>query len=149
MKDKYMSVRNYCIQQKNVSLNKPEQPKWFNNNIAKQIGERQKAHKLSKLYPTQENIKFHKQQCRMVDRMIKKAKLENEDRVANTAKTNPKIFYAYVSSRKPIKSAIGPLKNAQGNVISSDEGMADLLNEYFASVYTIESLQEVPNNPNV
>ena len=42
MKDKYMSVRNYCIQQKNISLNKPEQPKWFNKNIPKQIGKKRK-----------------------------------------------------------------------------------------------------------
>ena len=33
----------------------------------------------------------------------------------------------------------------QGQIISSDEGMADLLNEYFASVYTKEDLQEIPS----
>ena len=147
LKRKYMANRNNCIQQKKVNLSKPGQPKWFNQDIAKQIGDRQKAYKLSKLYPTQENIKFHKQQCRKVDSLIKRAKLENEHRVANAAKTNPKVFYAYVNSRKPIKNAIGPLKDVQGNVISSDEGMADLLNEYFASVYTEEDLQEIPSAP--
>ena len=40
-KDKYMSVKNCCIQQKNVNLSKPEQPKWFNKDSAKEIGERQ------------------------------------------------------------------------------------------------------------
>lgn len=145
LKDKYMALRRDCIQQKNISLNKPEQPKWFNRNIAKQIGDRQKAYKLSKLYPTQENMEFHRQQCRKVDRIIKKGKLENEHKVAAAAKTNPKIFYAHVNSRKPIKNAIGPLKDEQDNIISSDEGMADLLNKYFVSVYTKENLQEIPS----
>ena len=49
LKCNYMRIRNDCIQQKNVSLNKPEQPKWFNKDIAKQIGERQKAHNRLKL----------------------------------------------------------------------------------------------------
>ena len=65
-------IGNDCIQQKNVVLNKPGQPKWFKKDIAKQIGERQKAHKWSKIYPTQENIEFHRQKCRKVDSLIKK-----------------------------------------------------------------------------
>ena len=147
LRGNYQSVRNDCIPQKNVILNKTEQPKWFNRNISKQIGEREKAYKLSKTYPTQENIEIHRQQCRKVDRMVKKGKLEYEDRVAAASKINNKIFFAHVNSRKPIKSAIGPLKDAQGNIISSDEGMAELLNEYFVSVYTKEDLQEIPSVP--
>ena len=65
--------------------------------------------------------------------------------MAAAAKRNPKVFFAHVNSRKPIKNAIGPLKDAQGNMISDDEGMAELLNEYFASVYTEEDLQEIPS----
>ena len=147
MKNRYMAVRNECIQKKKVMLNRTEQPRWFSNVIAREIGERQKAYRQSKLYPTQENIRTHKQQCRKVDGMIRKAKLENEDRVAAAAKSNPKIFFAHVNSRKPIKNTIGPLKDGQGNIISSDEGMAEILNEYFASVYTEEDLNEIPRVP--
>ena len=43
LKGKYTSVRKYCIQQKNVNLSKPEQPKWFIKDIAKQTGEKQKS----------------------------------------------------------------------------------------------------------
>ena len=144
LKIKYMSVRSNCIPQRNAGADKHEQPKWFNKDIAKKIGERQKAYYQSKLIPTEENIKKHKQQCRNVDKSIKKAKLENEHKVAAAAKSNPKVFYAHANSRKPIKNSIGPLKDAHDNIISSDEGMADLLNEYFASVYTEEDLQNMP-----
>ena len=144
-----MSVRNNCIPQKNLSTDKHVEPAWFNKNIAKQIGERQKAYNRSKLIPTQENIKIHKQHCRNVDKSIKKAKLENENRIAAAAKKNPKVFFAHANSRKPIKNAMGPLKDAQDNIISTDEGMADLLNEYFASVYTEEDLQNMPTAPAV
>ena len=63
--------------------------------------------------------------------------------MATSAKENPNIFYTYVDSRKAIKMAIRPLKNAQGNAIGSDEGMTELLNEYFESVYTEEDLLEM------
>ena len=147
LKSKYMQIRSQCIPQKNVGSKRHSQPRWFKNDIAKKIQERQRAYKYSKLYPTEENIKIHKQQCRNVTKAIRRAKLDNEQRVANAAKANPKVFYAHVNSRKPIKSSIGPLKDSQGNVISCDEGMAELLNEYFASVYTEEDLQGMPTVP--
>ena len=149
LKTRYMSIRNNIIPQKVMGSNKRAQPKWFNKDIAKQIRERQKAYKKSKQVPTQENIKIHKQHCRNVDKLIRKAKLDNEHKVAAAAKNNPKVFYAHVNSRKPIKNTIGPLKDAQDNIISSDEGMAELLNEYFASVYTEENLSEMPTPPSL
>ena len=79
--------------------------------------------------------------------MIKRGKLETEHWVGASAKTNPKVFYAFVNSRKTIKNVIGPLNNAHGIVISNDEGMADLPNLYFASVCTEEDLQEMPSVP--
>lgn len=147
LKNKYMQIRSHCIPLKNVGSNRYAQPKWFNSDIAEKIQERQRAYKFSTLFPTEENKKIHKQLCRNVTRLIKRAKLENEQRVANAAKVNPKVFYAHVNSRKPIKNTIGPLKDSQDNVISSDEGMAELLNEYFASVYTDENLQGMPMVP--
>ena len=147
LKSKYMQIRSECIPQKNVGSKRHAQPRWFNNDIANKIKERQRAYKSSKQNPTEENIKIHRKHCRNVTRTIKRAKLDNEQRVANAAKANPKVFYAHVNSRKPIKSSIGPLKDSQGNVISCDVGMAELLNEYFTSVYTEEDLQGMPTVP--
>ena len=73
LKTRYMSVRKDCIPQKKINSKKHVQPKWFNKDIAKQIRKREKAYKQSKQVPTQENIKIHKQQCRIVDKLIKKA----------------------------------------------------------------------------
>ena len=79
--------------------------------------------------------------------MIKRSKRDNEHRVAIEATVNPKAFYAHVNSRKPFKSAIGPLKNEEGTIINSDNGMAELMNRYFTVVYTVEDLQNIPHVP--
>ena len=63
------------------------------------------------------------------------------------AKDNPKAFFAHVNSRKPVKNTIGPLKDRTGSIISTDEGMANIFNEYFASVYTEEDTSEIPIVP--
>ena len=67
--------------------------------------------------------------------------------ICTTAKDNPKAFFAHVNSRKPVKNTIGPLKDRTGSIISSDEGMANIFNEYFASVYTEEDTSEIPIVP--
>ena len=89
----------------------------------------------------------HIKECRNVDKLIRRAKLNEEDRVAAAAKDNPKAFFAHVNSRKPVKNTIGPLKDRTGSIISTDEGMANIFNEYFASVYTEEDTSEIPIVP--
>ena len=40
--------------------------------------------------------------------------------------------------------AIGPLKTLEGIVISTDNDMANIMNNYFSSVFTIKQLNNVP-----
>ena len=39
---------------------------------------------------------------------------------------------------------MGPLKTLDGTVITTDNDMADTMNNYFSSVFTIEQLNNVP-----
>ena len=146
-KTKFMKAQNSCIPQIKINSNRTEQPKWFNSNIGNAIRVRQKAYKLSKSQPNPATKKAHLQKCREVSKLIRKAKLEHEDKIATMVKENPKAFFAHVNSRKPIKSSIGPLKDNSDRIISSDEGMANILNEYFSTVYTNEDTSSIPNAP--
>ena len=147
LRNKFIEIQDDCIPKSKITPNGIKQPSWFNNDIAKAIRDRQKAHKISEREPSETSIMTHKKMCRKVDKLIRKAKMDEEDKIASIAKENPKAFFGQVSSRKPIKSSIGPLKNIEGNIISSDEGMAELLNGYFASVYTKENISEIPDVP--
>ena len=85
----------------------------------------------------------HIKECRNVNKLIRRAKLNEEDRVAAAAKDNPKAFFAHVNSRKPVKNTI----DRTGSIISSDEGMANILNEYFTSEFTEEDTLDIPIVP--
>ena len=75
----------------------------------------------------------------------KKAKKHFEQKLAKDIKTNPKSFYAYVRSKSKVKDKVGPLKDSEGHMVSEEEAMCDLLNEYFGSVFTSEiSINELP-----
>ena len=138
-----MKAQSSCIPQRKITPNGTKQPEWFNKSIAEAISNRQKAYNISKLRPSPETKVAHIKECKL----IRRAKLNEEDRVAAAAKDNPKAFFAHVNSRKPVKNTIGPLKDRTGSIISTDEGMANIFNEYFASVYTEEDTSEIPIVP--
>ena len=145
LKTNTMATQDQCIPPLKISKNGTRQPGWFNRDIGKAIRDRNKAYKLSQLQPSQSSKSAHKNECRKVDRLIRKAKLEEEERIIEDAKHNPKAFMGHVNSRKPIKSSIGPLKDNEGNLISTDAGMANLLNTHFVSVFTEEDIGVIPN----
>ena len=58
--------------------------------------------------------------------------------IASKIKSNPKEFYSYVRQKKVTTSNIGPLRLDNGEHVSNERDVAEILNEYFASVFTVE-----------
>ena len=77
---------------------------------------------------------------------IRMSSINFEKKLAENIKHDNKSFYAYVRSRTRIKAGVGPLVKAAGDIISSPGEMANELNEYFASVFTAENLQNIPQD---
>jgi len=75
----------------------------------------------------------------------KRAKKAFEQRLADNIKQDCKSFYSYVNSKSRSNNKIGPLKNSGGDVINGNKETANLLNEYFASVFTRENLGNLPH----
>ena len=44
--------------------------------------------------------------------------------------------------------SVGPLKNSAGEIITDNVGMGNLLNKYFAAVFTKENLENLPHAEN-
>jgi len=56
--------------------------------------------------------------------------------LAKDAKDNKKGFYRYVSQKKKVKESVPALMNKNDNLVSTDEEKAEVLNKFFASVFT-------------
>ena len=75
---------------------------------------------------------------------IIKSKRIFEKKLAGNIKNDSKSFYAYVSSKQKVRDKVGPLENNSGNIISDGFQMAEVLNEYFSSVFTTEDISSLP-----
>ena len=74
---------------------------------------------------------------------IRKSKRTFEKKLADTIKNDSMSFYAYVRSKQKVPHKVGPLENNRGNIISDGFQMAEVLNEYFSSVFTTEDISSL------
>ena len=74
----------------------------------------------------------------------RKAHRNYEKKVAEQAKENPKAFYSYVNSKIKSKTGIADLKKEDGTKTKSDREKAEMLNEFFKSVFTYENPGPLP-----
>ncbi|GAB0179039.1 mitochondrial enolase superfamily member 1 [Grus japonensis] len=67
---------------------------------------------------------------------VRKAKALIEIILARDVKDNKKSFYRYVSEQRRMRENVGPLWNETGNLVTQDMEKAEVLNDFFASVFT-------------
>jgi len=56
--------------------------------------------------------------------------------LASRIKEKPKAFYTYIKRKRVARERVGPLKDRGGNLCVKPEEISELLNEYFALVFT-------------
>ena len=67
-----------------------------------------------------------------------------ERKLADNLKENPKYFWRYCKSKLKNKTGLGDMITDQGQLTSDDQEKAELLNRYFASVFTREDTVSIP-----
>ncbi|KFZ60398.1 hypothetical protein N338_05724, partial [Podiceps cristatus] len=75
---------------------------------------------------------------------IRKAKAQMELSLARDVKNNKKGFYRYIGQKRQAKESIPPLVNGKGELAATDVEKAEVLNEFFASVFS--GSQDSPNS---
>jgi len=143
-KDFLIEKRNIYVPQQTVSEKK--YPCWMNFRIKKMIGIRNKAWKKLKKEPTYVKDIEYKTLRNSTTAAVRKAKKDYEYKLAEKIKVDSKSFYAYVRSRSQTKTKVGPLKSASGRLINDNQGMVEILNDYFATVFTVENVQHIPTS---
>ena len=120
-----------CVKRPTNNKNHP----WFNTEIKRALIARNNLHKHVKSLRSTENIRLYNEARRRVKTLIKQAKRRYEEDIAADSRTNAKKFFRYINNKKHIRSGIGPLKDSAGTLVTDDQKMASLLNDYFSSVF--------------
>ncbi|CAM4495102.1 unnamed protein product [Caretta caretta] len=109
-------------------------PAWLNGEILADLKHKKEAYKKWKVgHMTREEYKNIARACRNV---IRRAKSHLELQLARDVKSNKKGFFRYVGNKKKAKESVGPLMSEGGNLVTEDVEKANVLNAFFASVFT-------------
>ncbi|CAM5079740.1 unnamed protein product [Natator depressus] len=109
-------------------------PTWLNGEILADLKHKKEAYKKWKVgHMTREEYKNIAWACR---NEIRRAKSHLELQLARDVKSNKKGFFRYVGNKKKAKESVGPLLNEGGNLVTEDVEKANVLNAFFASVFT-------------
>lgn len=124
---------------------KKSKPFWLDRKCMKYIRKKYtlyKRYKYSNLhYDYQNYIKARNE----AKRQIKKAVREHEKKIACESKTNPKSFWKYVNTKLKRTTGINNLMKPDGTLTDSDSEKANILNNFFSSVFTSENMDNIPD----
>ena len=76
--------------------------------------------------------------------LIRQSRQNFEELLAKQIKEDRKSFFAYVRSKSKCNTRVGDLSNSQGQLINDAKDKAELLNDFFSSVFTRESVDSIP-----
>ena len=137
--NKYVPIKK-C---KNKSAVKSK-PSWWNQTASEKIDEKSVAFEKWNRSQDKNDWKKYarirndcKHACRWAER-------EYERNIAMEAKNSPKLFYSHVNSKMKVKEGIGDLIDSQGNTVCDNDGKANVLNNFFCSVFTEEKTENIP-----
>ncbi|GAB0178212.1 mitochondrial enolase superfamily member 1 [Grus japonensis] len=84
----------------------------------------------------QVTLEEYRETVRAARDQVRKAKALIELNLARDVKDNKKSFYRYVSDKRRTRENVGPLQNETGNLVTQDMEKAEVLNNFFTSVFT-------------
>ena len=145
LKYEVVKCMDICIPKTKCNQNKKCTPLWMNDKELKKIT---KKFKLFQRYLLTKDGKDYSKYAKMRNEsknLIKSTRKAREHKIAEECKNNPKGFWKYVQERTKVNTGINTLKTGKGGLAESDMEKAEVLNEYFASVFANEDITSTPD----
>jgi hypothetical protein len=125
--------------------NKRPKQKWINTKCKRAIKSKYKLYK--RYLITKEGVDYQRyikvrNKCNSI---IKQAKREYEQKVAKDCKNNVKCFWKYVQEKLKVNNGVSPLKTEKGDIVVTDKDKANILNDFFSTVFTKENHKDMPS----
>ena len=153
--EKWMFFKNKVLSsiESHIPKSKPAKgtPGIINEAVLRAVRKKHRA--WQRFMETKEGEKY-REYCRArnkVKSLVRKTKLEFEKNISRNAKENPKQFWKYANSKTKVKDSIPDLdipgtddETGKFESTKTDKEKANVLSDFFSSVFTTENKQNIP-----
>ncbi|GAB0194936.1 hypothetical protein GRJ2_001958900 [Grus japonensis] len=129
-----LQAQERCIPTKRKSSKNIKRPPWMNKELLGKVKQKKEAYRVWK--QGQVAWEEYRETVQAARDQVRKAKALIELNLARDVKDNKKSFYRYVSEKRRTRENVGPLRNETGDLVTQDMEKAEVLNNFFASVFT-------------
>ena len=129
-------MRDKCVPLVSKKLNKCI---WVTCKVKKCKRSKYKAWKKFCKTKTVVDLEIYKKKRNTSLQVNRLAQNHYELNLAANIKKDSKSFFSYVNNKKKFDRKIGPLKDVNNNIVTVDLVMANIINDYFSTVFTKDS----------
>ena len=127
------------VTNKSIHINKK---KWVNSEVKFQIKSKRRSFNKYYRHQTKENWLKYTLERNKATKLVNETRMNFERKICANIKENPKSFWQYVKAKNMKQNKLCQIKDPEGIVHYDDIGKANLLNEYFTSVFTVDTAFE-------
>jgi len=127
------AITNFVPSKKRCENNRPI---WMNRAIVRLCRQKRRRFAILCKNRTDENLTIYRSVEKKCKRAVRNSKRRFEKKLAKD--TNPKPFNAYLRSKTKVRNKVGPLV-INRKVITDSKEMAQIFNEYFATVFVSDN----------
>ncbi|GAB0207625.1 hypothetical protein GRJ2_003228200 [Grus japonensis] len=129
-----LQAQERCIPTKRKSSKNTKRPPWMNKEVLGKVKHKKEAYRGWK--QGQVAWEEYREIVQAGRDQVRKAKALTEISLARDVKNNKKSFYRYFSDKRKARENVGPLRNETGDLVTQDMEKAEVLDDFFASVFT-------------
>ncbi|KFQ45895.1 hypothetical protein N333_10923, partial [Nestor notabilis] len=134
-KDHQLEAQDCCIPTKRKCSRRARRPPWMDRELLRKLrGGKKEAYRRWK--GGQVAWEEYRNVVREAGDWGRKAKAHLELNLARDIKNNRKGFYRYVANKRQTRDNMGPLRKLSAELPALDLEKAEVLNDFFASVFT-------------
>ena len=118
---------------------------WFNKDLKRQCKKKQRLYNIAKASGRRSDWDHYNQYRKQVQRNLRSARLHyNKDNLETAIQDNPEAFWSYIKNLRKEDNGVADLHH-NGELITDSIAKAEILNQQFASVFTTESTDTLPD----
>ncbi|KFQ42673.1 hypothetical protein N333_13609, partial [Nestor notabilis] len=133
-KDHLLHAEECCVPTRRKCGRRARRPPWMDKELPRKLRGKKEAY--GRWKRGQATWEDYRNIVREARDQVRKAKAQLELNVARDVKENRKGFYRYVANKRKTRDNVGPLQKLSGELATLDLEEAEVLNDFFTSVFT-------------